>query len=389
MADKVQKHVAGENHEKFSSDVLDIIDNMSDAIAIYDDQDRLVFYNQAFLTINPHAAEFVEKGMTYEDGIRANVGKGKVVDAVGREEAFIKQRVLDHRNPKPGVTVRDYVDGRRMLIKEAKTKDGGIVLTITMATDLRIAEEALHKSEHELLESRNLAEAANRAKSEFLSMMSHELRTPLNAILGFSQMLLGEYYGALGSAKNEEYIQDIHDSGEHLLELINDVLDLSAIEAGKRDLDMEYMHLLDIAKECSPIILGAAERGGINYCIELPASLPPLHADRRAIKQILLNLLANAVKFTPAGGNVRLSATGTETEFVIEVEDDGIGIAADKIEGLAKPFVRIESGPTQEIEGTGLGLVLVKSLLEQHHGSLTIESELGKGTRVIASLPNN
>ncbi|MBT3557585.1 MAG: HAMP domain-containing histidine kinase [Rhodospirillales bacterium] len=232
------------------------------------------------------------------------------------------------------------------------------------------------------------AERANKLKSEFLASMSHEIRTPLNAIIGFAEMLTYQIFGPLGSTKYKEYADDIRASGEHLLYLINDILDLSAIEAGKHSLVKESLNIKGVIKECSSLITPAVTRKDITYSIEVPENQPPLLADRRALKQILLNILSNAVKFTPEKGTVILKVKSPESLCVFEVSDTGEGIPEDKLPSLTEAFVRVETNSHETQEGTGLGLAIVKSLVDLHEGDLTIESKIGKGTTVTVSLPN-
>ncbi|WP_323797353.1 ATP-binding protein [Nisaea sp.] len=227
------------------------------------------------------------------------------------------------------------------------------------------------------------AERANRAKSEFLATMSHEFRTPLNAILGFSEMLSQEVLGPVGAPAYREYADAINDSGNHMLALVNDILDISAIEAGKRVIMKEEIGLLDLLRESTVEVSKIAADKSINLEVGLPGSPLRLFADLRSVRQIILNLLSNAVKFTPQDGWIRLSAQPDRGDMIaIVVEDSGEGIAADKLPTITDPFSQASNHPHHSHEGTGLGLSIVKSLVEAHSGELKIESTLGVGTKV-------
>lgn len=244
------------------------------------------------------------------------------------------------------------------------------------------------KTEEERLAALDEAKKANQAKSTFLATMSHELRTPLNAIIGFSDMLIGQYFGVHCSPKYQEYAEDIQTSGTHLLNLVNDILDLSAIEAGEHKLTIEELAIKDVISNFAPIIVELARRKSIEYTVDAPENLPSLHADERAVKQILLNLLSNAIKFTPAGGSVTLRITDANKHHIFKIEDTGPGVPASEISNLTKPFVRGETDSLKAQEGTGLGLSIVKSFIDLHQGELCIESEVGKGTSVTVKLPS-
>jgi len=231
------------------------------------------------------------------------------------------------------------------------------------------------------------AEKANRAKSEFLATMSHEFRTPLNAILGFSDMLRAEYFGPIGSDTYKDYANDIHTSGEHMLTLVNDVLDISAIEAGKRQIEYEYIDVADLIFDSVRKIQKIADDGDITIKILIAPDVPELFADKRSVMQIMLNVLSNAVKYTPENGTIEISAEFDEKNLQLSVKDNGRGIPSDKIKHITEPFFQVVNGAHAAHPGTGLGLAIVKSLTDVHNGQLQIISDLGKGTTVIVTLP--
>jgi PAS domain S-box-containing protein len=247
-----------------------------------------------------------------------------------------------------------------------------------------ISARKAHELELEAAQAR--AEAANRAKSAFLANMSHELRTPLNAIIGFSELMREKMFGPLGDARYTEYTGLIHNSGRHLLDLITDMLDMAKIEAGKMVLTPESMELAETLDDCLRTLQAQAATAGITLSSDVTGN-PVLFADRRAVKQILLNLLSNALKFTTRGGEIIVSAWEAQEHGYIAVRDTGIGISEDDLTRLGNPFEQAKVNPMHAQGGTGLGLALVKALVEKHGGQCVVESQLGIGTTVIVDFP--
>jgi len=245
----------------------------------------------------------------------------------------------------------------------------------------------LVQHEMELKTARERAEAANKAKSRFLANMSHELRTPLNAVIGFTDMMRQRTFGPLGNEKYEEYATLIYDSGQLLLDLISDMLDMAKIEAGKLELNLERVDFLGTVEDSVRMLRDRAENSGLELSISLPKDDLFVTADKRAVKQIMLNLLSNAIKFTPAGGSVEVTVSVAAGFATIAICDTGIGIAAADLERLGNPFEQANADPMLAKPGPGLGLALVRALTEKHRGRLTITSEEGFGTEVRVTFP--
>jgi signal transduction histidine kinase len=242
------------------------------------------------------------------------------------------------------------------------------------------------RTQEELAAARDAAEQASRAKSSFLANMSHELRTPLNAILGFSEMIEHQVAGPVGQKRYVEYASDIRGSGQHLLDIINDLLDHSRIESGQFVLHRETFLACDAIESARNLCQGRADGLGVTLVADCEANLPPMYGDVLRFKQVIINLVTNAVKFAP-GGTVTVSARADGGELFLQVQDNGIGMDAGGVAQALRPFGQVDSGLNRKYEGTGLGLPLAKSLVELQGGTLTIDSEPGRGTTVTVRMP--
>jgi len=362
------------------SRLRDGISQMGAGFSIWDSDDRLVLRNQRMREILSHITGDIQQGVCFTDLVRREtpfvltIGDGKDPDE------WAAARMSRHRNPAGPFEIA-FTNGRFVQVWEEKTGEGGIVSLYLDITDRKRAED-------ELRQAKEAAESANQSKSQFLANMSHELRTPLNAVLGFSEVMMSEIMGPLGDRRYHEYAKDIHDAGSHLLDIIDDILDMSKIEAGHFDLDAQWIDVADLIGETLRLIGARAREGGLTVVREIEPNLPPLYADLRSVKQILLNLLGNAVKFTPSGGKVTVAARLLPSRgLALSVSDTGLGIAAQDIPQALKPFGQIERALSRRHGGVGLGLPLSKHLAELHDGTLEIASEPGKGTNVSVYFP--
>ncbi len=382
----------------------DAIENISEAFVLWDADNRLVMCNSKYQQFHTLPASVCAPNTPYD------------VVAKAAREPVVRQRVpVALGEIAEGNTFEVQLDDRRWLqINERRTKDGGFVSVGTDITPLKKHEERLILSERELMNSvrdlqksrmaleqqsqrladlaekysreKTRAEEANRSKSEFLANMSHELRTPLNAIIGFSEVMEQQFFGPIGADKYLEYARDIHRSGQYLLDVISDILDMSKIEAGRVQLEVKPTSMLAIIEEALRIVTPRALEGRVDIHAELSKKIS-VEADKRALKQVLINLIANAVKFTPEYGSVTISAAEKSGAVEIVIADTGIGIPSGDLHKIGRPFEQVENQFTKTKSGSGLGLAISKSLIELHGGSLAIESEEGRGTTVTVVIP--
>jgi PAS domain S-box-containing protein len=247
---------------------------------------------------------------------------------------------------------------------------------------------AWKRTEEELINARQQAERASTAKSELLAKISHEIRTPLNAIIGFSEVMMDERFGPIGNERYKQYLKDIHTSGGHLISLLNDLLDLSKIEAGKLELSFVNLKLNDLVQRCVAIMQQQANRERVIIRTSLPASLPQIVADERSVRQIVLNLLSNSIKFTGAGGQVIVSTALTDDrEVILRVRDTGIGMSEKELQSAMEPFRQLATSAHWRSNGTGLGLPITKALTEANHARFRITSQINTGTLVEVVFP--
>jgi len=371
--------------------LFDALRSMNDSFVIWDQMGRLVLWNNKFEDFFGFHPGNLQQGMEYAlVEYHANKAIGNrfaLTDGTGQEI--------------------ELNDGRWLRYVETSTFDGSRVSIGTEVTTIRSREKQLQTNQEALERTINIlrksqvrivelaenyeqekirAEDANQSKSEFLANMSHELRTPLNAINGFSDIMKKELFGPLGDPRYTEYVNDILFSGQHLLSLINDILDMSKIEAGKMNLNTEAMSINDMIQQVVRIVRGRADENRLKL-IYRQTDVPEIEADPRAVKQILLNLMTNAIKFTPEGGVVAITVEPKSAGLIVHVKDTGIGISQDDIDRLAQPFEQIDSQHSRQHEGTGLGLALSKSLVNLHGGNFKISSTVGEGTTVTFTLP--
>jgi two-component system, cell cycle sensor histidine kinase PleC len=381
----------------------DAIETIPEAFVLWDAQNRLVLCNSKFQELHNLSEEAIVPGASYES-----------VVAAGRKPVVRSKIIGEDRNPGARTFEAQLDDGRWLHISERRTKDGGYVSVGTDITNIKLHEVRLIDSERRLMatiadlrnsqqklerqaeevadlaekyaEEKTRAEEANQAKSKFLANMSHELRTPLNAIIGFSEIMESGMFGPLGTDKYREYCADIHHSGQYLLEVINDILDMSKIEAGRIRLNPVPVELEPFLADAMRVVSARADDKKLTLTAHIGGGIA-VTADPRLLKQIVLNLLSNSVKFTPEGGRIGIRARAVRGYVVIAIADTGIGIPKEALTRLGRPFEQVESQLTKSHQGSGLGLAIAKSLTELHHGTIRIRSTLGRGNMVALRLP--
>ena len=343
----------------------------SDIIIFYTAGGDILFASEALERILGRSANEIERGKFFDLVHPDDLAEARKLNMIPRRgqtvTATYRVRHQDGHYVWLEVVTRTIYDD----------KSGAVRNIVSISRDITVRKE----HEQEIAAARERAEAANQAKSKFLANMSHELRTPLNAIIGFTELMRQKILGPLGNARYEEYADIIHQSGQHLLDLISDMLDMAKIEAGKLKLNFENVDLPGAIRDVVDLMQDRADTGGVDLTIETAGPVF-ITADRRAVKQILLNLLSNAIKFTPRGGSISIAVEEHDAKTRVVVRDTGVGIPAEDLKRLGQPFEQARSNPFLAQGGTGLGLALIKALSESHGGGATLESIEGEGTTV-------
>ncbi len=358
------------------------IESISEGFSLFDGNGRLVMINQVFKNFYPNTEHLLIPGMLKRDWLEQAVLRGDVItDGIAARD-WIDARIEHWEVARRPIEVK-LADGRHLLIQSYKTDDDG---RVSIHTDIT----AIKKRELELIEAREHAEDANKAKGEFFAKMSHELRTPLNAIIGFSGIMRDEKLGGLGVDQYKTYCHDIHDSATHLLNIINDILDVSKAEVGKLQLSEQNVSVISVVQSTMRMLSEKSRELGVRVESDAVDADLVLRADHKKMRQILINLLSNALKFTPSGGVVKIqTAIDASGNAVIQLRDTGIGIKPEDIEKALTPFAQIDHGMARKNEGTGLGLPLSAALAELHGGKLELESAPGVGTTVSVIMPKS
>ena len=354
------------------------LENIGEGLSVFDSQGRLIAWNCRFCELLDLPANLAA-GATLRDILAHQAARG---DFGGDDpQTEVAERLDLFYRDVPTTKERVMPLGRTLQIRRRAMPNGAVISIYADVTENKA-------SERRLIEARSQAETASRAKGDFLANMSHELRTPLNAIIGFSEVISNELFGPIANEKYLEYIKDIHSSSLHLLSIINDVLDMSKIEAGKVELAKEIVQIQSVISEVMRMVHERAHSRDIELKAQLSDENVEIWADERSMKQIFLNLLSNAIKFSKEGGQIHVRVLADNPDIaVLEIEDHGIGMSEEEQERALQPFGQAKPVITRNYGGTGLGLPITKGLVEAHGGTLTIESRAGQGTLVRIVLP--
>jgi two-component system cell cycle sensor histidine kinase PleC len=379
---------------------------------LWDAADRLTLVNPAVRRAEARRGSDriapLSIGAGFAAVVRSRVESGVIVVEPGMAEAYIAQRVARHAHPTGEPVEERHAGGDWSRVTERRTSDGGVVTIVTDITDLKRADaemrdvnarleaqaesvaaaaSELQQANREAEEARIVAEEANRSKSEFLTTMSHELRTPLTAVLGFADVIINPIFGAETPAQFREYGGYIKASGEHLLLLINDMLDLAKVEAGKMELRESEANLDTVVHAVLAMTKERAHNQGVSVSWRSPAEPIVLRVDEIKVKQALINVVANAIKFTPSLGRIVIDVETSPGAVDIRVADTGIGIKPEDIPKVFEPYTQIDSAVAEPHKGTGLGMPLTLGLMQLHGGTVLLESKVGYGTTVTLRLP--
>lgn len=358
------------------------IESMSEGFCLFDEEGKIVLFNNKFRKFFARTHYMLKSGLDHADFLRQAALAGDIDVGPNPVDEWIKNRMSFWQKTQAAFEVK-LSDGRCLLVRDYRMHDGGRVSIASDISDLKQREEAL-------VEAREAAEKANKARGEFFAKMSHELRTPLNAIIGFSDIMGAEKFGGLGAPQYKLYVHDIHESASHLLNVINDILDVSKAEAGKLELIEQNVSLLSAVQSSVRMVIEKAEKNRIEIVSDNVDPNLILRADSKKLKQILINLLSNAVKFTLPDGKIEITTRlDKDGNAVLSVKDSGIGMKEEDIPKALTPFAQIDNSLTRQHDGTGLGLPLCVALAELHGGKLSLESKAGAGTCVQVTFPKS
>ncbi|MFO1246938.1 MAG: ATP-binding protein [Alphaproteobacteria bacterium] len=370
MQDNIREAMTREKELRHSAEnrLVDALETSREGVMLVDPDGKIVMSNSTLRGFFPSIAHHLMPGVPFDKAL-----------------GMIQTQLSPTQAPSEDINTSGHAelelaDGRWLRMTGSATSEGGSIIFLSDFTAIKEREESLRRAKRE-------AEAANASKTRFLANMSHELRTPLNAIIGFSEIISGQFFGALGNERYLDYSGDILRSGRHLLAVINDVLDLSKSEAGKMVLAARETDMRDVLGDCVTMIREQCAAAGLTLTVTGMEHELPMTGDAAKLRQIFLNLLSNAIKFTEKGGQVSLNARSTADSIDVIVTDTGIGMDPEDVEIAFQPFTQVDNRLERRYEGTGLGLPLTKALVDLHKGKIVIDSARGKGTRITVSFP--